>query len=780
MATSHPRRRITLTARLSLYTLLIFLLLGPATAYFSLNYFQTHFEKNIMVNQHALVSHLATEIESKLTMSHRTLIEVARELSPAIVGDPSAADAFLAKRYGTRTLFDNGLFLFDPAGKLVAETFVKPPRRGLDVSYREYFQQTIARRQPYISAPYRSSQPDKHPSIMLTVPVFDGQGRLIAILGGSIDLMDQNFLGSLAEHKVGAHGYSYVVTRDRTLVVHPDRSRILTRFPEGKNLLLEKALQGFEGSGYTTSTTGVRQLASFKQLAKPGWVLATVVPEEEAFAPVNQAVIITWILVTLGGCVITVSFWLLTRRLFAPLLLLRDQLGTLQTGDMSSLRNLPLRNDEISDVAEAIGRYLSRIASQELEVAAERDRARLYLETVGVLVCALDRNGTITLINQSGCALLGYERDELLGRNWFELVVLNAADPSSPEQSACRSTFTEMFCESTDAPHCHEYAIQTRDGEVRMLAFQCRALRDEAGETSGVLFSANDITVRCNDEAAITELNKTLEGRIVERTAQLEEINARLSQEVQQRAQAQEEVTWLNNDLEERNLVLDGINRELESFCYSISHDLQAPLRHLNGFSAMLLEDCGPQLNEHGRHCLERIAAASLKMQGMIDDLLRLSRAGQVEVRLGAVNLSAMASEVLAMLQESEPDRQVAIQIADGLLTVGDLGLLRQVLQNLLGNAWKYTARQPSAKIEFGGSVHDSKQIFYVRDNGVGFDMAYAEKLFAPFQRFHGAEFAGNGIGLATVQRIIHRHGGTLWAEAVPDQGATFYFTLPN
>jgi light-regulated signal transduction histidine kinase (bacteriophytochrome) len=260
----------------------------------------------------------------------------------------------------------------------------------------------------------------------------------------------------------------------------------------------------------------------------------------------------------------------------------------------------------------------------------------------------------------------------------------------------------------------------------------------------------------------------------------LEETNAKLSQEVAQRTQAQEEISWLNLDLSARNQAMDKVNRELESFCYSVSHDLRAPLRHLNSFSAMLLEDFHAQLNEQGQHCLERIAVASQKMQGLIDDLLLLSRVGQTELHMGKVDLSKLGREVAAMLQETEPERQPTISVADDLITHGDLGLLRQALQNLLGNAWKYSARQSAAVIEFGSTTVDTQQVFYVRDNGVGFDMAYAEKLFSPFHRLHGTEFAGNGIGLATVQRIIHRHLGTIWAEAALNQGATFYFTLPG
>ncbi|MGB4501489.1 MAG: PAS domain S-box protein [Dethiobacteria bacterium] len=224
---------------------------------------------------------------------------------------------------------------------------------------------------------------------------------------------------------------------------------------------------------------------------------------------------------------------------------------------------------------------------------------------------------------------------------------------------------------------------------------------------------------------------------------------------------------------------LEQVNQELEMFAYSISHDLRAPLRSIDGFSLALLEDHAEQLDHEGEDYLRRIRAASKRMASMIDAILHLSRIGRYEVRRKQVNLSALAQDIAADLKVTDPDRQVEFVIAEGVVVSGDPTLLRIALENLIGNAWKFTQRLESARIEFGVMRRGKKTVYYVRDDGVGFDMKYVDKLFVPFQRLHSTmEYTGTGIGLASVQRVVRRHGGDIWAESVLNKGTTFYFTL--
>ena len=246
----------------------------------------------------------------------------------------------------------------------------------------------------------------------------------------------------------------------------------------------------------------------------------------------------------------------------------------------------------------------------------------------------------------------------------------------------------------------------------------------------------------------------------------------------------EEEVSALNCGLEqrinERTAELEASIREQEAFSYSISHDLRAPLRHINSFSAMLTEDYGPVLPEEARNYLDRIRGATRDLGCLIDHLLELSRVGRTALKKESVDLSALAQSVATMLRETEPLRRVEFSIEEGVRVNGDTMLLRLVLENLFGNAWKFCAERRVMRVEFGRTYANGEPVLFVKDNGAGFDMAYIGNLFKIFQRLHGAEFEGTGIGLAIAQRIIKRHGGRIWAEGRVDAGATFYFTLPS
>jgi light-regulated signal transduction histidine kinase (bacteriophytochrome) len=266
------------------------------------------------------------------------------------------------------------------------------------------------------------------------------------------------------------------------------------------------------------------------------------------------------------------------------------------------------------------------------------------------------------------------------------------------------------------------------------------------------------------------------------------ELLAKLHAEIVDRQLAQQQALDLNHVLQQAVAELKSVNKELETFSYSVSHDLRAPLRSIDGFSQALLEDCDDRLDETGRDYLGRIRAATKRMGQLIDDLLTLSRVIRSDMRREPVDLSKLATQSVADLHQAYPARQVEAIVQPNLINRGDSRLLQAIFENLFSNAWKFTATRTPAKIEFGAlqllatadaSIDRPPTTYFVRDNGVGFDMAYVDKLFSPFQRLHSIqEFPGNGIGLATVQRIVNRHGGRVWAEGTIDRGATFYFTL--
>ncbi|MDH5427659.1 MAG: ATP-binding protein [Nitrospirota bacterium] len=280
-------------------------------------------------------------------------------------------------------------------------------------------------------------------------------------------------------------------------------------------------------------------------------------------------------------------------------------------------------------------------------------------------------------------------------------------------------------------------------------------------------------------ENTIRQARDNLEKRVQERTGKLAAANAELIREVAERKRAEDDIRNLNAQLVQRSAQLEASNKELEAFSYSVSHDLRAPLRGIDGFSQAVLEDYDDKLDESGRSYLNRVRAASQRMSMLIDAMLNLARLTRAEIHSKNFNISDMANSILDDLQKIEPDREVECVVADHLLATADPQLIRAVLENLLGNAWKFTRQHSNPRIEFGHGQYKGQAAFFVKDNGAGFDMTYAHKLFGAFQRLHAyTEFPGVGVGLATVHRIIQRHGGQIWPEGAVGEGATFYFTL--
>jgi PAS domain S-box-containing protein len=404
-------------------------------------------------------------------------------------------------------------------------------------------------------------------------------------------------------------------------------------------------------------------------------------------------------------------------------------------GEGQPLEPVARSSDDLGRLADSLVRAGALLAGR----AAERDRPRLAL--LGAIVDSSEEaivssgvDGLITSWNPAAERIYGYPAAEAVGQ---PAALVLEEDQRGEETETLRAFVASQRGNGngSDGSVRHETVQRRKDGTTFPASVVFSAIRDDDGALIGTSAIGRDISEQLRAEA---------------------ELRARMDD-------------------------LERANQNLETFTYSVSHDLRAPLRSLSGFSAALVEDCGDGLSADGRDYAARIQAASGRMAALIDDLLRLSRVWRAELQdVQAVDLSAEVARIAEDLQRGAPDRRVHFTIQDAVWVPADRVLIRSVLENLVGNAWKFTSRRENASIEFGTiPVGDAPVCCYVRDNGAGFDVAYAGKLFTPFERLHTTdEFPGTGVGLASVQQIVERHGGRVWAEGAVGKGATFYFTL--
>jgi PAS domain S-box-containing protein len=376
--------------------------------------------------------------------------------------------------------------------------------------------------------------------------------------------------------------------------------------------------------------------------------------------------------------------------------------------------------------ALVIYREMGKLGKTEEFLRQSEERFRLMTAKVKeYAIFMLDPEGRIASWNEGAERIKGYRADEIMGQHFSRFY---------PAEDLARGKPS------------YELKMAAEQGQFEDEGWRVRK--------DGTRFWANVVITALRDEKGI------LRGF------------AKVSRDMTERRRAEDET-------KRQNALLAAANKELDAFSYSVAHDLRAPLRAIDGFSQALLQDYQERIPEEGRLYLERVRAGAIRMGQLIEDLLTLARISRHEIARTEVDLSRVAEEVASQLRASEEGRAVQFLITPGIVVTGDRRLLRIALENLIGNAWKFTSKQPTAQIEFGMQNGDGERVLFVRDNGPGFDMQYADKLFGVFQRLHRAsEFPGTGVGLATVQRVIHRHGGRIWADAAVGKGATFYFAL--
>ena len=395
----------------------------------------------------------------------------------------------------------------------------------------------------------------------------------------------------------------------------------------------------------------------------------------------------------------------------------------------------------ISNVYDEDGQQVIQCNIRDI---TERRRAEVVRERLAAIVKSSDDaiistelGGIVTTWNSAAEKMFGYTAQEILGEPLSRLIPKDRNDEEGK--------ILDVILRGDTLSHFETVRIG-KDRKPIDVSVTISPIKNDDGKIIGASKIARNISELKQAVKEIRKLNTQLEQRVTDRTAQLQ-----------------------------------AVNDELESFSYSVSHDLRAPLRHINGFSGALLEDYADKLDDVGKGYLRQVREASQEMAQLIDDVLQLASVTRTEIAPETVDLSKMANSIVEDLRQEDADRLVTVNIKKGLKARGDKQLLQIMLTNIIGNAWKFTSKTEKAEITFDQEQDDGKSVYFVCDNGVGFDMKFADKLFGAFQRLHGSdEFEGTGIGLATVQRIINRHGGRVWAEGAVDVGATFYFTIPG
>ena len=575
--------------------------------------------------------------------------------------------------------------------------------------------------------------------------------------GMIVGTMNLSYLCKMVEPtRTSLNAYAFIVSPEGRLLAHPDRALVGEKEAFISIPQITSGLHGTSGT-YAFTLTGRKVIGTVLPFDHNDWVIVSVHDKEQSFAALYR---LERLLALLAVAVLAAALFFAYRRvakITAPVRAMSHASRKLAGGEIVPASGTFSAYSEIHELYENFQKMSAAVSQREQalqerneelaltekelrnqvaaywrtndELVAEKVKLESILASMGEGLSIQDRNYRVVLQNDAHRKLVG----NAVGKYCYEAYNHNSA--------VCKDCPLRLAMEDGgDHVRVRHVAI---GGKEFFFEITASPLRNAQEEVVGGIEVVRDVTSRVKADQEIRRLNEELDDRVRERTAELE-----------------------------------MVNRELESFSYSVSHDLRAPLRHISSFSQILENDYAAGLDSEGRHYLSRIIAGCSKMELLIDDLLGLARVTRRELRMTRVNLSRIVNTIAVSLREREPERRASFRVEDDLEAYGDERLLEVLLSNLVGNAWKYAAQKPETVVEFGCLTLDARPVYFIRDNGAGFDMNYADKLFAPFQRLHGTEFDGTGIGLAIAQRVVHRHGGRIWAEAVEGEGATFYFTL--
>ncbi len=706
------------------------------TALFAFSHYNTSLKKTIAQQQFLMLSIIADEIDSKLLTAQQHLLAVSKTMTSDIMQNPAKAQAFLDNKPSLHTMLDNHLFLFTPSGRIFVESPYAPGRRGFDLSYREYIIETIKTKKPYISDPYVSTQPHQHPVIMLTAPILDAKGNIAGILTGSVDLMRDNFLGRISNVKIGKAGYLYLSAVDRTLIMHPDKKRILTKQAAGFNNLYDKAIEGFEGTGDTITSQGVKMVSSFKKLKVKDWIMAANYPQAEAYLPIDQArgYFITGTIIGIVTVFLIISF--IIKYLTNPLELFTSHVNDLpqKTGHNRFFHINTA--DEIGTLSVAFNKMVLDIDSKRVELEKSEDLYRTVTEFATDFVFWRSPDKKNIYVSQNSEKFCGYTQEEFYSSPDLLDEIIHPDDAVIwAEHTHYKRGMYEQL----------EFRIITKSGDVRWIAHNCVAVYDKDGNYRGRRGSHQDIT----DTKKSEEEKASLESQLLQ-----------------------------SQKMEAIGQIAGGI-----------AHDFNNLLTAINGF-AELLSNCHRD-GSYEHQYVQNILSSGEKAANLARGLLTFSRKNITQ--LEPISLNATINGIYKLLEQViTEDIVLKIELTnDGDVIIADKGQIEQVIINLVANArdsmpkgGTISIATESVNLDTDYAQRNGLQksgnyaLLTVSDTGTGMDQNTMKKIFEPFFTTKG-EGKGTGLGLSIIYGIIKRHSGSVTCTSIINEGTTFSIYMP-
>ncbi len=640
------------------------------------------------------------------------------------------------------------VMLLDPLGKVVytSNDEHSAVQLGKPLHNRKFFEE--GKKGIYFTDVFFGTEADRRVEMIGIAPVRDLQGAFVGAVAIEID-MAPIFKFIQDTTGLGTTGEALIARKEgnETLFLSPLRhepNAALKKVVSSQEKIAVPAIKaagGENGSGITHDYHGEEVLAAWRYIPFLRWGLVTKIDASEVFAPVRKLralVIFIGIFIVAIGALAALA---IARTITRPIQLLQEGAEAIRAGNLQRRVGIGAQ-DEVGRLSRAFDAMTYALVSD----ISERKRAEKLLSENEIRLKRSEEiahlggweldlvNNTLTWSDEV-YRIFGLQPQEF-GATYEAF--LEAVHPE--DRAAVDDAYSGSLREGRDIYEIEHRVVRKATGEIRSVHEKCQHFRDETGKIIRSVGMVHDIT---------------------------------------ERKAAEVEIKTLNNELKRHVLDLETANRELEAFAYSVSHDLRSPLRSIEGFSLALLEDYAGKLDDTGKSYLTRVRNATMRMGHLIDDLLKLSRVSRSEMNRERVDLSAMANAIAGDFKKQNPERPAEFIIAGGLTAACDGRLVTVAMENLFANAWKFSEKTARTVIEFGVTARDDTRAFFVKDNGIGFDAFYAGKLFNPFQRLHKAEeFPGTGIGLATVKRIINRHGGRVWIESEVNKGTTVYFTL--